>query len=212
MLKQRRYIIIISIVIITVLIIVLFKPEKKEVVAEENVIKEELVEEKTKEESTTIKVDIKGAVNKPGVYEMDSNSRVIDIVNKADGISKNGDTRFINLSKKLKDEMVVIIYTKEETEAIKEGNKKIEYVEVEKECLCNEVSIIDYDNNSTNNKISINNATLEELQTLPGIGLSKAEAIIKYRNSNGFNKLEDIMNVPGIGESIYVKIKDHITL
>jgi len=192
---------------------IFYKPEKKEVLAQDNIIKNGLIEEKPKKEDiTTIKVDIKGAVNKPGVYKMDSNSRVIDVLNKAEGISKNGDTRFINLSKKLTDEMVIIIYTKEETETIKEGNKKIEYIEIEKECLCNEASIVDCENNNIERKISINNASLEQLQTLPGIGLSKAEAIIEYRTSNSFNTLEDIMNVPGIGESIYDKIKNHITL
>ncbi|MFA5602216.1 MAG: helix-hairpin-helix domain-containing protein [Bacilli bacterium] len=213
MIKQKKYVLVIFITIVILLIMIFYKPEKKEVLAQDNIIKNGLIEEKPKKEDiTTIKVDIKGAVNKPGVYKMDSNSRVIDVLNKAEGISKNGDTRFINLSKKLTDEMVIIIYTKEETETIKEGNKKIEYIEIEKECLCNEASIVDCENNNIERKISINNASLEQLQTLPGIGLSKAEAIIEYRTSNSFNTLEDIMNVPGIGESIYDKIKNHITL
>ena len=60
--------------------------------------------------------------------------------------------------------------------------------------------------------ISINNGTLEELMTLPGVGESKAKNIIEYRENNKFEKIEDIMNVSGIGEAAYSKIKDLIKL
>ena len=62
-------------------------------------------------------------------------------------------------------------------------------------------------------KVSINNATLEQLQTLPGIGASKAQDIINYRTENGqFQSIEDLKNISGIGDSIFAKIKDYITL
>lgn len=173
-----------------------------------------------------IKVDVKGMVNNPGVYEIDDGSRVIDAINAAGGISEEADTSTINLSKKLKDENVIIV------ESTKEPDKVIEYVY--KECNCpkfndaclNKNDIVNYQESKNNSKsndtsslnvvsgpISINSATKEELQTLSGVGESKAVAIIKYREENGpFNSLEDIMNVSGIGNSLFEKIKDNITL
>ena len=68
-------------------------------------------------------------------------------------------------------------------------------------------------NNKSDNKVSLNNATLEELMTLSGIGESKAKAIIKYREEeNVFKSIEDIMNISGIGTSLFEKIKDNITI
>lgn len=173
-----------------------------------------------------IKIDVKGMVNNPGVYEIDDGSRVIDAINAAGGISEGADTSTINLSKKLKDENVIIV------ESTKEPEKVIEYVY--KECNCpkfndaciNKNNIVNYQESKDNSKsndtssldvvsgpISINSATKEELQSLSGVGESKAVAIIKYREENGpFNSLEDIMNVSGIGNSLFEKIKDNITL
>ena len=201
----------------------------------------ELVEEKVEEVSVLetnieeklpevekIKINIKGAVVNSGVYELENNSRVIDAINISGGLLKDADTSILNLSKKLKDEDVIIIYTKDEVKKIKEGNIVIQYIE--KECNCPDVensSCINPDslisdnvnkNNNTkeetnnNSKISINTATIEELQTLSGIGKSKAEAIIEYRTKNGlFKTIEDIKNVSGIGDAAFEKIKDSIT-
>ena len=170
-----------------------------------------------------IKVNIKGAVSNPGVYEIKPSSRVIDVIEISGGLLKSADTSILNLSKKLSDEDVIIVYTKDEVKSIKEGNKVIEYIE--KECNCpyiqNNACIesnktIDNNEFSVSNKdgkVSINTATLEELQTLSGIGSSKAEDIIEYRTKNGkFNKIEDILNVKGIGEALFEKIKDNITV
>lgn len=207
-----------------------FNDNKKESV-EENVeevsVLETGIEEKVLE-TEKIKINIKGAVINPGVYELDSDSRAIDAINISGGLLKDADTSILNLSKKLKDEDVVVIYTKEEVKKIKEGNVVIEYIE--KECNCPNVensACIDPDSLISNNvnkdnslkeetnkdyKISINTATLEELQTLTGIGKSKAEAIIEYRTKNGlFKTIEDIKNVSGIGDAAFEKIKDSIT-
>ena len=169
-----------------------------------------------------IKVDVKGMVNNPGVYELSENSRVIDAINMAGGLNESADTSTINLSKILKDENVIIVDT------TKEPEKVIEYVY--KECNCpkfndaciNNNDIINYQETTNNDnkisnvvsgQISINNASKEELQSLSGVGESKAISIIKYREENGpFNTLEDIMNVSGIGNSLFEKIKDSITL
>ena len=183
---------------------------------------EEVIKIKPKNKSSAqIKVDIKGAVNNIGVYEMENGSRVIDLIDKAGGITKEADTSLINLSKKLEDEMVIIIYSKAEVNKIKNENqtKKITSLcpkennacpEKEPETLETKTSS---KNSDLNTKISINNATVEELQKLNGIGKSKAEAIVEYRTENGeFKKIEDIKKVSGIGDSAFEKIKDKITV
>ena len=181
---------------------------------EENVVEEVILKK--------IKVDIKGAVKKEGVYELEEGSRVSDLVKVAGGLKSNASTKYLNLSKKLEDEMVIKVYTNNQIK-----NMNVTYNVVE-ECKCPSVDISscagasvigkgesansDSDKVVTG-KISINNASKEDLMTLNGIGESKAEAIIEYRNkNNGFKTLEELMNVSGIGESAYNKIKDNITL
>ena len=176
----------------------------------------------TKVSTNTLFVDIKGAINSPGVYELNENSRIIDLINKAGGLSENADTSIINLSKKLKDEDYIIIYTKDEVLNYKDkiiSSKEI-VKEIEKKIICpnsdNDGCISNTKNNKTdenkNNLININIASLEELQTLSGIGENKAKKIIEYREKQKFNSIEDIKNVSGIGESLFEKIKDNITV
>lgn len=172
----------------------------------------------TEEESKTIMVDIKGYVNQPGIYQLKENSRVIDAINMAGGVTSDADTSVLNLSKKLKDEMVIIIYSYEQVSNFKVI--KQEELVVQEQC---QVGINDIGNDACieekqeevnhNTKVSINTGTLEELMTLEGIGESKAKAIIEYREANGnFEKIEDLLNVSGIGESVFAKIKENITL
>lgn len=194
-------------------------------VGDEVIVKEETKTSNKKEKSENKKfyyVDIKGSVNNPGVYKMDENSRVIDVIESAGGLKDDADTSIINLGKKVFDEMFIIVYSKEEVEKYKndtlsteEINKKIE----------ESVVIIDpnndaqikvdkqVDNKEESNKININTANKDELQKITGIGESKAKAIIKYREENGnFENIEDIKNVSGIGDSLFEKIKDNITI
>ena len=181
--------------------------------------------EKQEEVIKRIKVDIKGYVKKPGVYEVDNDGRVIDIINLAGGLKEGANTEYINLSKKVKDEMIIIIYSNDEIEKFRETEKQVIYTSYE--CVCpdniNNACITDDDlintnsnnieNNTSDNKISINTSSIDELKKIPGIGDSKAKAIIEYRDKNGlFKNIEDIKNVTGIGESIYTKIKDSIKL
>lgn len=178
--------------------------------------KETTKEEKPKENK--VLVDVKGEVNTPSVYELTTNNTVIDAINKAGGLTKIADTSNLNLSKKLTDEMVIIVYSKEEI-------KKME--EPKLECPpCNDACIKEEDETAKLNeekqsetkteitgKININSATSEQLQTLDGIGEAKAKSIIEYREKNGnFQTIEDIKNVSGIGDSVYAKIKDNITV
>ena len=186
-------------------------PKKKEIVIEKK------LEKKKVESKERIQVDIKGQINKPGIYEVDSNSRIIDVIHLAGELTENADTSVINLSKKVHDEMVIIIYSKDEVidfKKTKEIEKQVEELCVKKDenSLSND-ACINNDNNITNNKISINNASLDEIKSLPGIGEKKAKDIITYREKNGpFKQLEDLMKVNGIGEASFAQIKENITL
>lgn len=185
------------------------------------IIENEIIKEEETEEPKIIKynIDIKGAVNKPGVYTVDNNYTVNDVIKLAGGLTKNADTSLINLAKKVKDEMVIIIYTKEEVANSNIVKNVIKVVE--KECVCPNIEndsclndeIDDTITNNNNNKlININTATKEELESISGLGESKANSIIKYREEFGnFKSIEDIKNVTGIGESLYEKIKVYIT-
>ena len=170
------------------------------------------IEEPIKE-SDEIYVDIKGSVANPGVYKLEGDARVTDAIKASGGITSDANTRFINLSKKLNDGDVIVVYSNKE---IKDAQKeKIVYVDTP--CVCEEVKNDacikeEKEETTTDSKININTATLEELKTLTGIGDAKAQAIIEYRTKNGkFNNIEDIKKVNGISESVYAKIKESIT-
>lgn len=170
---------------------------------EKNIKKEEI--------NKTVYVDIKGAINNPGVYEMDSDSRIIDVIKEAGDLTPEADTSLLNLSKKVEDEMYIIIYTKDEINEY--NNRQVSTVELEKKCECPDTendACLKPNKDSISTKININTASKEELETLTGIGSSKAESIIKYRETNKFNSIEDIKNVNGIGEALYEKIKNLI--
>lgn len=154
-------------------------------------------------------VDIKGAVKNPGVYLVNENNIIKDIIDMAGGLSKNATTSNINLSEKVKSEMVIIVNTKSElttkktTTSTTNSNNTI--------CTTRVINSCD-DEKEENKLININTASKEELMKIPNIGESKADSIIIYRNENRFNKIEDIINVNGIGEALFVKIKDYITV
>lgn len=157
-----------------------------------------------------ISVDIKGAVINPGLYEIPVNTTVWDLIAIAGGLREDADTSLINLSKRLGDEDVVIVYTIDEIEDMRTSDTKV--LLVEKECMCPKVENVACTSKKNNliGIININQASLDELQKLSGIGKSKAEAIIAYRNSQRFEKPEDITKVKGIGKAIYEKNKDNI--
>lgn len=170
-----------------------------------------------KEDTQKVLVDVKGEINSPGVYELTSKNTVIDAVNKAGGLTNKSDTSNINLSKKLEDEMVIIVYSKEEIRKMK--TKEAMCPSYNNACIDKKDEKSNLENKTksqsepSNKKININSANITELQTLEGIGQAKAKAIIEYRESNGnFQKIEDIKNVSGIGDSAFEKIKDKITI
>ena len=219
--RYRKQIILgISLIIIlatTISSIIYFYEPKKEKKIEKVAV--EKIKKETKKEDTEklYMVDIKGEVISPGIYELPSTSRVIDVINKAGGLTDIADTSVINLSKKIEDEMVIIIYseyevnnwltTKQEEDYLQEKCQNSEESKIENDACINDDVI---ENNET--LININTATKEELMTLSGIGETKALAIISYREKTPFTSIEDIKNVSGIGDSTYNEIKDYITV
>lgn len=180
--------------------------------------KETVKEKKEEEETSEIMVDIKGAVVAPGIYKLKENQRVIDAINMAGGVTEQGDTSVLNLSKKLSDEMVIIVYSYDQVSRFQEV--QVAESMIQEKCMegvnnipndaCYETK---EENIETGKKVSVNQATMEELMTLEGIGQSKAQAIIAYREEHGpFTKIEDLLNVSGIGEELFAKIKETITL
>lgn len=135
-------------------------------------------------------VDVKGAVKHPGVFETTKDKRVKDLIEEAGGLLDAADTSTLNLSQKVKDQMVIYV--------LKHGEKPKQ--------------ISDGGSSSSNaDVININTANKEQLMKISGVGKTKAEAIISYREKNGdFKKKEDITKVRGIGKATFEKIKDKI--
>nr|WP_246187535.1 ComEA family DNA-binding protein [Ornithinibacillus caprae] len=133
-----------------------------------------------------ILVDIKGEIITPGVYEMSNDSRIEDVVKQAGGFTNEADQTVINLAQKVHDEMIIVVPS------------------------VNEAAVLS-SNEAHQAKVRINYATVEEIQMLNGIGPSKANAIIAYREEHGFfNHVEDLLNVSGIGEKTLENIRDDI--
>ncbi|MDE3839681.1 hypothetical protein C0966_09960 [Bacillus methanolicus] len=156
-------------------------------------------EEPQKEEvaGTTQKIimaDIKGAVKTPGVYKAEEGERVIDLIDKAGGLTSDADASKVNFSMRIADEMVIYIpKIGEEAEGFS-GNSTIA-------------------TGGESPLVNINSADSSELETLPGIGPAKSAAIIEYREKNGpFKTIEDLKNISGIGEKTFEKLKNLITV
>ena len=205
---KLKYIIIAIIILVDLVVSYVLSLDNKEVSAE-NV---EITKTDVTNVTSKVYVDIKGSVKKPGVYQVPADSIVWDIVNLSGGFTKNAYTKNINLSQKVKDEMVIYVFSKSEM------SKMNNTVKTDTACTTN---VINYDNCITTEKnatetstslVNINTASKEELMNVSGIGASKADSIIAYRIKTPFSKIEDIMNVSGIGESLFDKIKKYITV
>ncbi|WP_020062225.1 helix-hairpin-helix domain-containing protein [Bacillus sp. 123MFChir2] len=135
--------------------------------------------------SKTIIVDTKGAVHREGVYELQNGARVKDAVEKAGGFLPEADVTKVNLAQLVQDQMM--IYVPKKGEAAVNGPPVSE------------------------GKIQINTATKDQIEKISGIGPRKAENIIKYREQHGpFQKVEDLLEIDGIGEKSLEKMKDEI--
>ena len=174
----------------------------KEKVMVTNAVNTTRVDETTTMTPQNCYVDIKGEVLRPGVYEFSCESRMQEVIKKAGGFTEEADETKINLAQKITDQMQIIVpnvHSKQE-DGLTEGNS-------EKGSSIN-TSV----SNSKQGTININTATLEELQTIKGIGKKKAEAILQYRKEHGaFRTKEDLLQVKGIGKKALEAIESQVT-
>lgn len=195
--ENKKILIIGTIIFIIIIVIIKFTDIY---LGEKNTTKDELVDlietsEKTEEQEEKIIIYITGEVINEGVYELKEGSRIANAIEAAGGTKETANLKNVNLAYELEDgEKIYIPNINEEAEEIiQDGN----------------TGIIGEENKEK--VININKANTEELQELNGIGESTAKSIIKYREENGkFNTIEDIMNVPGIGENKFENIKEQI--
>ena len=141
---------------------------------------------------TTMYVDISGEVKHPGVYQFETGTRLYEVIDKAGGLTKNADKNSINQAEFIEDGEKVVIPTltgSEETYSDTEGNES-----------------------NSNGLINLNTASKEELMNITGVGEVIAGRIIEYRNSTKFKSIEDVMNVKGIGNATFEKMKSQITV
>ena len=174
----------------------------KEKVMVTNAVNTTRVEETTTMMPQNCYVDIKGEVLHPGVYEFSCESRMQEVIKKAGGFTEEADETKINLAQKITDQMQLIVpnvHSKQEG-GVTEGNS-------EKGNMSNTTP-----SNSKQGTVNINTATLEELQTIKGIGKKKAEAILQYRKEHGaFRTKEDLLQVKGIGKKALEAIENQVT-
>ena len=143
-------------------------------------------------DAVPIYVDISGAVQNPGVYEVPPQTRLFELINKAGGLTDNADLDLINQAAYVADGDKVVIPVKGgETD-----NRSINVIT----------------GRSAEQTININTADKEDLMKLPGIGGTLADRIIEYRSTTRFQRIEDIMNVSGIGQATFEKMKGQLSV
>ena len=167
------------------------------------------------EEAKTLVVHICGAVSAPGVYELPAGSRIIDAVEAGGGFLPEADEACCNLAEEIVDGCQIYIMTKAESCADGQTEKKAgiqtspdsDMQTADRNVRSNSATALD------NGLVNLNTADVAALMTLPGIGESRAKAIISYREQHGaFAKIEDIMKISGIKQAAFSKIKDKITV
>ncbi len=167
------------------------------------------------EKAPTLVVHICGAVSAPGVYELPAGSRIIDAVEAGGGFLPEADEACCNLAEEIVDGCQIYIMTKTESCSDGQTEKKAgiqtspdgDMQTTDRNVRSNSTPALD------NGLVNLNTADVAALMTLPGIGESRAKAIISYREQHGaFVKIEDIMKISGIKEAAFSKIKDKITV
>ncbi len=156
---------------------------------EETEAAEEVVPPAESEQIEVCYVYVCGAVVSPGVYELQTGSRVYEAIKSAGGLSEDADLGSINQAEHVTDGQMIKILTVSEAEnGTEDGNET-----------------------ASDGLLDINNASVTDFMTLPGIGQSKAQSIVQYREQNGaFSSVDEIMKVDGIKEGVFNKIKDCI--
>lgn len=187
-------------VIILVLFVFSSVAEPKETVSFDFEAQEEPVQEETvpgeSPAVTTIFVEVKGAVISPGVYELPVDARVKNVLDVA-VLSENAELLTVNQSAKLTDEMVIYVPY--------EG-------EIDPDSVVSGITA-DTAGEASGELVNINTAGISELTTLSGIGEKKAQAILTYREEQGlFTALEELKNIPGIGDKTFENLKPYITI
>lgn len=167
------------------------------------------------EEAKTLVVHICGAVSAPGVYELPAGSRIIDAVEAGGGFLPEAEEACCNLAEEIVDGCQIYIMTKAESCADGQTEKKAgiqtspdsDMQTTDRNARSNSAPALE------NGLVNLNTADVAALMTLPGIGESRAKAIISYREQHGaFAKIEDIMKISGIKQAAFSKIKDKITV
>lgn len=169
----------------------------------ESFIETETVQEETEtqaaaEKTGTIVVYVCGEVINPGVYELAAGMRICDAVEAAGGLTKKASRDYWNLAEELTDGQMLCFPTAQEAKERMESAGETQTAD---------------SGTSADGKVNINTADITVLQTIPGIGQTRAEAILAYRKENGsFQSIEDIMKVSGIKNGLFEKMKDYITV
>ncbi|HEM5075379.1 TPA: helix-hairpin-helix domain-containing protein [Streptococcus suis] len=162
---------------------------------------QEQTEETSTEESEELSqlvVDVKGAVEKPGLYTLEAGARVNDAVEVAGGLTSQADPKSINLAQKLSDEAVVYVASKDENISVVTSTTASSAMSQEEK---------------TTSLVNLNTATEADLQTISGIGAKRAADIIAYREANGgFKSVDDLNNVSGIGDKTMESIRPYVTV
>lgn len=194
---NKNKLVIIGIIILMIVVILLYAFSLKEQNTnnyQELEINENKIENDSEIKKEKIKVHIAGSVVNEGIIELEEGDRIADAIKEAGGTTADANLNKINLAYKLQDGQKIYIPNQNEEDEQNDNEDIITNI------------------NETN-KININTATQTELEVLPGIGPSTAIKIINYRNTNGkFKKIEDIKNVPGIGEAKFQNIEEQITV
>ena len=150
-------------------------------------------------EDQLVTVDVKGAVKKPGVYQLQSNSRVHDALEKAGGLTDEADLKSVNQAQKLSDEAVVYV--------AKGGENAVDVT------TSAPASATSGTGQAKSALVNLNTATEADFQTISGIGQKRAQDIIAYREANGrFKSVDDLKNVSGIGAKTLEKLKEYVTV